>query len=93
MLWCNAPSRNYFCATKIAEPKKIIILFGLVEMFLLAKGTNPQEEIFLGSKLTEIFFLTKVKLARSKYAYLTTIYGYNIAQIWVVYLHEALCKA
>ena len=27
-------------------------------MFLLAKGTNPQEEIFLGSKLTEIFFTT-----------------------------------
>ena len=23
-------------------------------MFLLAKGTNPQEEIFVGSKLTEI---------------------------------------
>ena len=68
-IWCSSLRDNHFCATKIAEPKNIIILFGLVEMFLLAKGTNPQEEIFLGSKLTEIFFLTKVKLARSKYAY------------------------
>ena len=63
VIWCSSLRDNHFCATKIAEPKKIVILFGLVEMFLLAKGTNPQEEIFLGSKLTEIFFLTKVKLA------------------------------
>ena len=52
-----------------AQHGPYLVLFGLVEMFLLAKGTNPQEEIFLGSKLTEIFFLTKVKLAQSKYAY------------------------
>ena len=43
-LWCNAPSRNYFCATEIAESKKGIFLFPLVEMFLSPKGTKPLEE-------------------------------------------------
>ena len=40
-LWCNAPSRNYFCATEIAESKKGIFLFPLVEMLLSPKGTKP----------------------------------------------------
>ena len=43
-LWCNAPSRNYFCATEIAESKKGIFLFPLVEMLLSPKGTKPLEE-------------------------------------------------
>ena len=43
-LWCNAPSRNYFCATEIAESKKGISLFPLVEMLLSPKGTKPLEE-------------------------------------------------
>ena len=44
LLWCNAPSRNYFCATEIAESKKGIFLFPLVEMLLSPKGTKPLEE-------------------------------------------------
>ena len=43
-LWCNAPSRNYFCATEIAESKKGIFSFPLVEMLLSPKGTKPLEE-------------------------------------------------
>ena len=43
-LWCNAPSRNYFCATEIAESKKGIFLYPLVEMLLSPKGTKPLEE-------------------------------------------------
>ena len=43
-VWCNAPSRNYFCATEIAESKKGIFLFPLVEMLLSPKGTKPLEE-------------------------------------------------
>ena len=44
LIWCNAPSRNYFCATEIAESKKGIFLFPLVEMLLSPKGTKPLEE-------------------------------------------------
>ena len=43
-LWCNAPSRNYFCATEIAESKKGVFSFPLVEMLLSPKGTKPLEE-------------------------------------------------
>ena len=44
-VWCNAPSRNYFCANEIAESKKGIFLFPLVEMLLSPKGTKPLEEL------------------------------------------------
>ena len=64
-VWCNAPSRNYFCATEIAESKKGIFLFPLVEMLLSMKGTKPQEGFFIGSKLTEIFIFGLINLAKT----------------------------
>ena len=65
VIWCSAPSRNYFCAIKIAESKKVIFLFPLVEMLLSMKGTKPQEGFFIGSKLMEIFIFGQVNLAKT----------------------------
>ena len=62
-LWCNAPSRNYFCATEIAESKKGIFSFPLVEMLLSPKGTKPLEKFLFGSKLTDFYFFLETNLA------------------------------